>query len=420
MIGIRVAPLLAGILLLSAGAASAEKTRRVPEDFETINAAIEAAEPGDTILVGPGTYAETIVLTDAKGDALIIKSTDGREKTRIEYVADANTNEAVVTFQRCSNSTQFLGFTIDGKGEARRGVLANSDSRPVLENVRVDGCEYGVAAHRTSVPFLRDVVITNSRTAALFITGGSADVKNARFINGEKYGIYANTATDILRLRNVQIEDNGQIGIQASDAEFELLDSTVINNGDTGILVQDTSPVIRNVKIAKHTNIGIVLEASSARIENCDIRQQEHGLICSIEGDPIIAKCTFDEAKVYHIGIEGDANPLIGGSLENANAFLGRPEVALHTSSTAAINASYNYWGFPCVPSKALENVGEGKLKRRPWMAPNLSRSFDDCTAARHYYKKWKDGKIDAQGNPIGPQEALDDNFSPEDDDAGE
>jgi hypothetical protein len=37
-------------------------TRRVPEDFATIQAAVDAADPGDLVLIGPGTYAEEVVV----------------------------------------------------------------------------------------------------------------------------------------------------------------------------------------------------------------------------------------------------------------------------------------------------------------------------------------------------------------------
>jgi Right handed beta helix region len=35
-------------------------TRRVPDDYDTIQAAVDTAEPGDLILVGPGTYEEAV------------------------------------------------------------------------------------------------------------------------------------------------------------------------------------------------------------------------------------------------------------------------------------------------------------------------------------------------------------------------
>jgi hypothetical protein len=51
-------------------------TRRVPEDFATIQAAVDAADPGDLILIGAGTYPEEVVV---ETDDLTIRGLDRNE-----------------------------------------------------------------------------------------------------------------------------------------------------------------------------------------------------------------------------------------------------------------------------------------------------------------------------------------------------
>ncbi|HMB69229.1 MAG TPA: right-handed parallel beta-helix repeat-containing protein, partial [bacterium] len=195
--------------------AAAETTYHVPGDFETISAAMDSAQSGDVILVGPGTYQESLLFSESSGSGLIVRSTEGSGATTVSYGEEGNVNEAVVTFQRCSNSTQFIGFSIDGRGVARRGILTNSDSKPVLVDIRVNGCEYGIAAHRGSRPFVRDVRTANSVTAGLFISGGSMDVKDSQVTSSEKFGVYIGNASEPVRLRNVTVNGNGQVGLQA-------------------------------------------------------------------------------------------------------------------------------------------------------------------------------------------------------------
>ncbi len=384
-----------------ASVAAAETTRRVPADFATISEAVAASEPGDVIEVGPGIYRESVLLTETKGDRLVIRSTEGAAKTTIAYGDTANINEAVVTFQRCSNSTQFIGFTIDGRDVAKRGLLVNSDSRPIVEDVAISGCDYAVASHKGSAPYLRNVSATGSGTAGLFVQGGGADAKDCRFTKSEKFGVYISTGTSPVRLRNVTASENGNIGIQASDCELSIETATVVNNGDTGILLQDTSPEISNALVEGHKNVGVVMEVSSAVLLDSTIRDNQYGVVASIEGEPRIFRCTFEDNEAYHVGIEGDSNPLIGGSPENANRFLGKADARIQTSSTARVVATHNFWDLPCAPKKFFLNTGSGTLKRKPWMSPHLAKVMDDCLEARKLFKLYKKDRLDENDEPM-------------------
>jgi len=391
---------LLGSLALAAGAGAV--TLNVPADYPTITDALAVAEWGDTILVGPGVYKESLVLAEGAGDGVILKAAEGPEVTTIAYGETANVNEAVVTFQRCSNSTQLLGFTIDGRDLARRGVLASGDSQPVLSNLVIRGAEYGIASHRGSMPYLVSVKVTSSLTAALFVQGGSADARECLFSGGEKFGVYVKGTLDPMRLRNCTVTKNLQVGLQATEGDFSLEGCTFSENGDTGVILQDVSPQITDCTFENNPNVGIVMEACWGTMTGCTIRNNLYGMVVSIEGEPEIYRCTFQDNQTYHLGIEGDANPVLGGSLENANRFLGEPSYAVQSSSTARVNATYNFWDKPCAPKEIFQNSGTGRLIRKPWAAGNLLRAFDNCDASRKYYQKWLAGKLDDEGNPIG------------------
>src|SRR5262245_27342622 len=45
----------------------------VPGNFATIGEAIAASTAGDTILVGPGVYAESIVFSEGAGDGVVLR-----------------------------------------------------------------------------------------------------------------------------------------------------------------------------------------------------------------------------------------------------------------------------------------------------------------------------------------------------------
>jgi nitrous oxidase accessory protein NosD len=378
---------LAGLAVLLFGLAqpAASATHRVPDDFPTITEALEAAASGDMITVAPGVYKEAVVLKDG----VILKAEAGPGETTIAYGEIGNRNEAVVTMQRCSNSTQLLGFAIDGRGLARRGVLVISDSEPVLENLVVDGAKYGVAIHTRSRPYVQNSTIQNTEVAGFFIQGGSADIRDCNVLAGQKFGVYINGTHKPVRMRDCSIEGNTQAGIQATAGEFSVYGGSVSGNGDTGIILQEVSPLIAGVVISENPNIGMVLENSSATIQSCIIRNSDFGVVASVDGQPKFYKNSFVDNQSYHLGVEGDTAPLVGGSLDNANKFLGDAAFALQTSSTAQIDATHNFWDKPCVPKRIIK-IMSGSVKRKPWASADLARSFEDCTAAREFHKQWK------------------------------
>ena len=89
-----------------------QTTLNVPAAFSTIQSAIAAASPGDTVLVAPGVYVENV---DFQGKAITVRSSNGPGVT----VIDGNQAGPVVSF--VTNETQASvidGFTItNGLGQ---------------------------------------------------------------------------------------------------------------------------------------------------------------------------------------------------------------------------------------------------------------------------------------------------------------
>ena len=93
-----------------------QTTWYVPDDYLTIQEAINASAHGDTIIVSPGTYVENI---DFLGKAIVLKSESGPEVT----IIDGNSNGTVVMFQTMEGPGSVLegfnitnGFAVDGGG----------------------------------------------------------------------------------------------------------------------------------------------------------------------------------------------------------------------------------------------------------------------------------------------------------------
>jgi len=99
----------------------------VPDDYATIQAAINAAANGDTVIVRPGTYQENLSI----GKAITVKSESGPAGT----IIDGGGAGSVVFFNAVGTDTILEAFSItNGVGSADGGGIYCSHSSPTIKH----------------------------------------------------------------------------------------------------------------------------------------------------------------------------------------------------------------------------------------------------------------------------------------------
>lgn len=112
------------------------ETINIPADQPTIQAGIDAATNGDTVLVQPGTWVENI---NFSGKNIVLASlflTTSDTSYISQTAIDGNHTSSVITFENGEDSTAVLmGFTIqNGEAKLGAGILCNN-SHPKLDNL---------------------------------------------------------------------------------------------------------------------------------------------------------------------------------------------------------------------------------------------------------------------------------------------
>ena len=165
------------VLLLSTPITQAQQTINVPADQPTIQAAINAANNGDTVLVAPGTYVENI---NFGGKAITVASSGGPSVTTI----DGGAHGSVVTFSTGEGPTSVLnGFTVRNGfqgGLSGGGIYIASASPTITGNIITGnhaavGC--GIYVHGGSPLIQNNTITANDQTRAG--DGGGAEAASS-------------------------------------------------------------------------------------------------------------------------------------------------------------------------------------------------------------------------------------------------
>ncbi len=239
------------------------KIIKVPEDYETIQLAIDSADFGDTVKVSAGEYKENIIMkkgVNLVGSNVLEKEEVKRdieeeEETEVseldpafslrlvianETIINGGNSGNVVSFKNgITNKTKLANFTIKNAGENLSGVLIQ-DSSPLIHDNIITNNEYNIYIKGNSSPIIQK----NS------LRFGGKGIQVYNFVNEEERDVSALNAPIII--------DN------------------LITDNKTGIDLYQTSAMIDHNTISYNNHyktylgatFGIYLHSSSAEISN--------------------------------------------------------------------------------------------------------------------------------------------------------
>ncbi len=348
------------ICILFAASLAGAATLPVPDRYHTIQAALDAAEDGDTVEVAPGTYEleESIVFNRNRSPEdpvknITLRSSGGRTRTIIQPVW-RDLGDPTFPILKLENGegeqTVVAGFTItDGWEE---GIVCLRESSPIIRDCIISKNRLGgVRCRDGSSPRISDCILqenfAGTASALSFNDGSTAEVVDCTIRGNSTGGIFFphhNGGSIVCwrsspTFRNCTITDNwGTLGgglACAKGSSPTVIGCSIIDNKADGspsglTCEEDSSPTVTACTISGNTTSrsggGVYCSGDSCPIlTDCTISgnsaEERGGGICVLENArPTFTDCTIAENAAVEAGsaiyVQGAAPVLNGCAIE--------------------------------------------------------------------------------------------------------
>jgi parallel beta-helix repeat protein len=285
------------------GIASAS-TIYVPED-STIQAAVNAAYPGDTIIVRDGTYTENIKVDKKR---LTIRSENGPDSTiiRAEYPDD-------YVFEVTVDYVKISGFTVGGTNTRSAGIYLYYADYCSISNNNCTNSKVGISLDYSNYNSISDNNCTNNEEDGISL----------------EYSNY-NSISDNNCLNNTNWEG---ICLLYSNKN-NISNNNCLNNDDGIWLAHSNNNSISNNNCSSNNWAGILFEISNNNnsISNNKYSNNRHGIVLGCSNNNLIYLNSFIN-NTYNVY-----------SFESTNTWDSNEKINYTYNDSTYTNYLGNYW----------------------------------------------------------------------------
>ena len=322
--------LFATLAFVSVGCASAATHYVNPG--ESIQAAVNAASDGDTIIVNPGVYIENVDIPKS----LTIKSASGFPPDTMVYAE--NTNDHI--FEVTADCVNISGFTLTGTTWYAGVYLESTNHCNISNNVISNNCR-GIFLSFSSNNILTGNIASNNDIQGIGLRYSVNNVLTGNTVSNNGYGIYLCYYSSNNTFTNNTASNNEYEGISLSQSSNSVLTGNIANsNNGHGIYLWDSSnSVLTNNTASNNDHFGIYLsELNNNVLTGNTASNSYYGIFLAFSSNNVLTNNTALNNDWYGIYLSYSINNVLTGNSAFNNSEYG---IFLDSSSSNKIYNNY-------------------------------------------------------------------------------
>ncbi len=336
------------------------KTMVVPDDFSTIQQAIDSTSNGDTVFVKSGTYNESVYINQSisligenpdttkiigdwrlNGTIILIRHNNvnvtgftvqpsdysfSRKGIHLLHVSHCNVVDNIIlnngygVWLYGASENDITGNMIDGSGSRSTGILADySPNNLIFNNVVTDHYSGINLWHSSDGNTVSNNTIIDNRDVGLNIASNGNNITR-NIVSNQRTGIILHGSNNLLRNNKINnstvssFDLNWNIGFSVSDFVNDV-DSSNLFNGKSIIYWVNR----QDEKVPEDSKFVILVNCNNITVENLILQKEGQGIILVATTDSIIQNNSVKFRKDAIVIFDSTNNKIIGNTLLNCS-----------------------------------------------------------------------------------------------------
>lgn len=263
--------------------------------FRTITAALKRAahQPGYTIIwVAPGEYKESFSIETV---GLRLQASEGPEKTKIFGTIEVLVKNVFIEGFSISPSAQSPALLIKGhRAHVRQAILENSEL-------------FGVGIENADDVVLEQITVLGNAVGIQILSGRGTQIRQSRISTNGLTGILVANLTSDCVIRENEITQNGEAGLELSGARrCEIAQNQITSNGVGLQFTEAYENTVRENAILQQREAAMILDqANGNTIRENQISGSRRGLVLQDSSDNTIEKNLFEAQTEIGLALRG-------------------------------------------------------------------------------------------------------------------